>query len=102
MVFDNFVFHNAHPAFLGGHLRQRNAQRTHFQGDAFKNFVNLLLRIGGKNLLCGAYFADQVVNIFFLVKNIVFRRFNFFFLQSHFVFSIRLTSKFGIIISKKD
>ena len=87
---------------FGGHLSQRNTQRTHLQGNALKNFVDLFLRISGKDFLGGAYFADQFINVFFLIEDIFICLIFFFFIQSHFVFSIRLTSKFDTIINKKD
>ena len=86
MVFDNLVFPYAHAGFFHSHFSQRNAQRTEFQCNSPENFVNLFLGISCKNLLSGAYFVDQFVNILLLVE----LRLGVNFLFSHIFLSPRV------------
>ena len=49
MVFDNFVFNYTHAGFFNRHFSQRNPRIIGGQSYRGKNFINLFLRIGGKN-----------------------------------------------------
>ena len=55
MVFDDLVLHHAHTGFLYCHLCQRDSGFVGSHCGSKKDFIHLLLCIGGKYLLCLAH-----------------------------------------------
>ena len=59
MVFDHFVFHNAHAGLFDSQFGQRDAHFVGCGGRRLKDFVYLLLRVGGEDLLRFAYTSQR-------------------------------------------
>ena len=69
VVFDDLILHNAHAGFSNGLLGQRQTLLVGGQGGGTENDVDLLLRIGGKDLLGGTHAGKRLLQAFHAVND---------------------------------
>ena len=64
MVFDDFVFHYAHPCFRDCLFRKRNSRFVSGHCRRKEDFINLLLCVRRKETLCFSYFNQRLFQRF--------------------------------------
>ncbi len=73
VIFDNFIFNNAHSGFFNSKFCKGNSRFVGSRSGGKKNFIDLFLSIGRKNLLCFLSATDSLFKLFNAVYDLISR-----------------------------